>query len=170
VGPQAPEADRVPSSSPALCGDEAELFAAHHAALRARVCRHVRTSASNVDDACSFAWVQLLRRQPDRATVLEWLTTVAIREAIRLDQHSRRYDGLEGVADRASAHGTLTRAEALAALEVVATLPPRQRDVLALQVAGYSYDEIAQLTGRTARAVDRHLRRAHAAVRRARDE
>jgi DNA-directed RNA polymerase specialized sigma24 family protein len=73
-----------------LCGDEALLFAKHHAALRGRVRGVVKTSDANVDEACSFAWMQLIRRQPTRATVLAWLTTVAIREAIRLDRQDRR--------------------------------------------------------------------------------
>jgi hypothetical protein len=50
----------------------------------------VKTSDANVDDACSFAWMQLIRRQPTRATVLAWLTTVAIPEAIRLDRQDGR--------------------------------------------------------------------------------
>jgi hypothetical protein len=40
----------------------------------------VNTWDANADEACSFAWMQLLRRQPMRETVLSWLTTVAIRE------------------------------------------------------------------------------------------
>ena len=40
----------------------------------------VNTSDANAGEACSFAWMQLLRRQPMRETVLSWLTTVAIRE------------------------------------------------------------------------------------------
>ena len=37
----------------------------------------VRTSPDIVDDACSFAWVQLLATQPRRETVFPWLRTVA---------------------------------------------------------------------------------------------
>jgi len=59
----------------------------------------------------------------------------------------------------------LTHAEAFAALEVVASLSPRQRELIGLQVAGYSRQEIASLTGTSQRAVERHLRRARAALR-----
>jgi len=154
------------ASAPAPQGDDGALFAEHHATLQERVRRRVYyTSQANVDEACSFAWLQLLRRQPRRETVLAWLTTVVVHEAMGLDRGARRLRPLEAAGDRPAAIGTLTRREARAALEVVASLPPRQREVLALHVAGYSYDEIAELTSRTYRAVDRHLRRAHAALR-----
>jgi len=97
----------VASEALELCGDEAELFAAHHATLRGRVGRSVHTSASNVDDACSFAWLQLLRRQPRRATALEWLTTVAIREARRLDRGDRRRTSLHAVGEPTATATTL---------------------------------------------------------------
>ena len=90
---------------------------------------------------------------------------MAVHEAIALDRCARCLLPFEAAGDRPAPIGTLTRREARAALEVVASLPPRQREVLALHVAGYSYDEIAELTSRTYRAVDRHLRRAHAALR-----
>ena len=155
----------MPSSSPAPCGDEAQIFTSHHATLRARVSRHVHTSASNVDDACSFAWLQLLRRQPRRATVLEWLTTVAIHEALRLDATDRRRAPLQAAGEPATRSPTLTHEQAREALEVVAALPPRQRQLVGLHAAGFTYDEIAALTGTSHRAVDRHLRRARAVLR-----
>jgi RNA polymerase sigma factor (sigma-70 family) len=138
----------VPPSSPALCGDEAELFAAHHATLRARVCRYVHTSASNVDDACSFAWLQLVRRQPRRRpSVLPWLTTVAINEARRLDRTERRRAPLEAAGEPSTASTTLSHEQAREALEVVASLPPRQRQLVGLHAAGFTYHEIAWLSG-----------------------
>ena len=146
-GRKPPEVDRVPSSSPAPCGDEAQLFTSHHATLRARVCRHVHTSASNVDDACSFAWLQLLRCQPRRATVLEWLTTVAIHEALRLDRTDRRLAPLEAVGEPSTPSTTLTHEQAREALEIVAALPPRQRQLAGMHAAGFTYDEIALLSG-----------------------
>jgi RNA polymerase sigma factor (sigma-70 family) len=155
----------MPSSSPALCSDEAQLFARHHATLRARVCGHVHTSASNVDDACSFAWLQLIRCQPRRASVLEWLTTVAIHEALRLDRSDRRLAPLEAVGEPSTPSTTLSHEQAREALEIVAALPPRQRQLVGLHAAGFTYDEIAALTGTSHRAVDRHLRRARAVLR-----
>ena len=129
-----------------LRGDEESLFAEHHATLRTRVRRFVNTSQANADEACSFAWMQLLRRQPRRETVLSWLTTVAIREAVRLDRRDRRDRHLVSGEEPPSHCQTLTHAEAFAALEVVASLPPRQRELIGLQVAGYSRQEIAALS------------------------
>jgi DNA-directed RNA polymerase specialized sigma24 family protein len=137
----------VPSSSPALCGDESQLFAAHDATLRARVCRYVNTSTSNVDDACSFAWMQPVRRQPRRhPSVLPWLTTVAIHEARPLDQAERRRAPLEAAGEPSTLSTTLTYEQAREALEVAAALPPRQRQLVGLHAAGFTYHEIAQLS------------------------
>jgi DNA-directed RNA polymerase specialized sigma24 family protein len=36
------------------------------------------------EDACSFAWLQLLRTQPERDSVFPWLCVVATNEARRL--------------------------------------------------------------------------------------
>ena len=149
----------------ALRGDEAQLFAAHHAALRGRVARHVDTRSSNVDDACSFAWLQLLRHQPKRDKTLEWLTTVAIREARRLDRADRRLARLETAGEPHTQSNVLTHEQAREALEIVAVLPDRQRQAFALHVAGLTYAEIAVATGRSVRSIDAHLRRARRAVR-----
>jgi hypothetical protein len=42
-----------------------------------------------IEDACAFAWVELLARQPARTSIVGWLRIVARREAIRLAQHDR---------------------------------------------------------------------------------
>ena len=151
--------------APTLRGDEAQLFAAHHGALRRRVARHVGTRSSNVDDACSFAWLQLLRCQPERGKTLEWLTTVAIREAQRLDRADRRLARLEAAGEPHTQSNVLTHRRAREALEVVVVLPERQRQTFALHVAGLTYSEIAAATGRSLRSIDRHLRLARRAVR-----
>jgi RNA polymerase sigma factor (sigma-70 family) len=152
-----------------LRGDEAELFARHHATLYGRVARWVRTSAANVNDACATAWVQLLRCQPRRETALSWLTTVAIREAVRLHRgHGRaRHVHTNDLANEYVLNPELQR-DALNVLDALASLPDRQRRLAELQAALFTYDEIAAITGTSHRAVDRHLRRAHAALRAAR--
>jgi RNA polymerase sigma factor (sigma-70 family) len=157
--------------------DEAALYAAFHDELRCAVTRYVNTSPSNIEDACSDAWLALLRRKPDRpATVRGWLVVVAVREAIRRDRLDRRSIGLAG-------HGRVelgmlsmdivpelhvtdaAKFEARAALERVAELRPRDRELFALHVAGFSYDEIAELMNMTYTAVNRYLARARAHVR-----
>ena len=97
--------------------------------------------------------------------MLSWLTTVAVREAVRLDRRDRRDRRVVSGEELPGGCQSLTYAEAFAALEVVASLPPRQRELIGLQVAGYSRQEIAVLTGTSHRAVERHLRRARAALR-----
>jgi RNA polymerase sigma factor (sigma-70 family) len=109
--------------------------------------------------------MQLVRCQPRRETVLSWMTTVAVREAVRLDRRDRRDRRLVPGEELPGRCQSLTHAEAFAALEVVASLPPRQRELIGLQVAGYSRQEIAVLTGTSHRTVERHLRRARAALR-----
>ena len=157
-------------------GDEAELYQRHHRALVRSVGRSVNASRELIEDACQTAWLILLRRQPDRDRVFGWLRTVAIHEAYRLsgiERRDARLDaavspgavvGADRVADaRACLDGLL---DARVALARVAALPPRQRRLFALQIAGLSYAETATLTGDSVRTVDRQLRRAHARVRR----
>ena len=88
------EASDRPAQLPAR-GDEAHLFATYAPRLRATVRRMVRTSSENVEDACSFAFLQLLRYQPDRDSVYAWLVKVAAREAVKLDLRTRRTLPLE---------------------------------------------------------------------------
>lgn len=139
----------------ALRGDEAQLFAQHHARLLRAVRGAVRAPEAVVEDACANAWAILLRRQPERTDRLfGWLRTVAIREAYRLSRDQRRTTPLEDlgcaggdgwdafVADRRSLDDTI---EARRALRVLADLPERQRRTLALLVAGYRYAEIQRL-------------------------
>ena len=81
---------------------DAELFEKHAGRLLAVVGRAVRTSPMNVEDACAFAWLQLLRHHPRQETAFGWLCTTAVREAIKLDRRARsgvELDGLGG--DRA---------------------------------------------------------------------
>ena len=44
-----------------------------------------------IEDACSFAWVQLIEAQPERRVgVHSWLITVTIHEAFRLSRLEQR--------------------------------------------------------------------------------
>ena len=58
-----------------------------------------------------------------------------------------------------------TAERARAALEALSGLPECQRRLFSLQVAGFSYTEIAALEGVTVTAVNRHLVRARANLR-----
>ena len=131
-----------------------------------------------IEDACQNAWAILLRsQQPDRCFIFAWLRVVAIHEAYRLSAIERRDvrlerlgsddgDWREATADTRTLDALLEAREALALL---ATLPERQRSDLSLLVAGFSYREIAEMTGgRTFTNVNKHLAKARARIRRAR--
>jgi RNA polymerase sigma factor (sigma-70 family) len=160
---------------PALRGDEAQLFARYNDRLRRVTSITVPTTAANVDDACAFAWSQLIARQPQRRTVFGWLRVVARREAIRLDSIGQRTVELElerqpGLA-RASepehaARRTIDSAQGL--LEVrdrLAVLPDDQREVAFMRAAGWRYTDIAECLDLTEARVARLLRRADARLR-----
>lgn len=82
---------RHPLSRPAPTPERREalaaFFEAHHRHLTLRLCAWtVAISVWDIDDACSFAWLQLTGRPDitlDRRG-FAWLTTVALREARRL--------------------------------------------------------------------------------------
>jgi DNA-directed RNA polymerase specialized sigma24 family protein len=147
-------------------GEETQLFKRHAAALRATVAKAVRTSSANVEDACSFAWLQLLRKKPDCEHPFAWLRTTAIREAVRLDQRERRALSLERAElppmadprqdfDRRVEEALLARA-ALSG----ARLRSREACLVGLRVCGYDRRSMAELTGDSERTVDRQLGRA----------
>jgi len=148
---------------PRLHGDEAELYSRLHAPLERVVRARVRGPAAAVEDACAYAWEQLLQRQPERSERLfGWLVTVATREGWRLVRIERRTAAagageLEQV--RAPEGELELHARALEALQALAGLRPAEKRLLALRAAGYSYREICALERRTYSWVNRHLTR-----------
>ncbi len=153
--------------APVQRGDETELYRRYATRLRAIVTREVNSSPANIDDACAFAWLQLLRYQPARETVLGWLCKTAIREAIKLDRRARRTAGpnpdtgepIDPVDPRSLVDD---RVELLAAREAIACACLREREaqLLALHAAGYTYKEIANAKRLSERTVERQLLRA----------
>src|SRR3954449_11334847 len=75
---------------PPLRGDETDLFRRHHRRLLTLVARDVSARPQLIEDACAYAWLELVARQPERTNVIGWLRVVARREAIRLVRHDRR--------------------------------------------------------------------------------
>jgi RNA polymerase sigma factor (sigma-70 family) len=170
-----PHTDRPTTTATApRRGDEAELYRRHHQALLIAVSHAINGSHQLVEDACQSAWTILVRRQPDRASVFSWLYVVATHEAYRLSAIERRELHLEDLAiegdwETIFADGVTVedQLEALEALRALAGLPDRQRRDLSLRVAGFSYREIAAMTGgRTFTNVNKHLVKARAAIRR----
>jgi RNA polymerase sigma factor (sigma-70 family) len=164
----------VSISSPAAAprGDEDALYRRHHRNLQRAVARVVNAPRELIEDACQSAWAILLCSQPERGAIFAWLRVVAIHQAYRLsaadrDAHLGDLDRGEGwdavIADRVSIDDAL---EARRALRRLAKLPERQREDLSLRIAGFSYREIAQITGdRTYTNVHKHLRKARARIR-----
>jgi RNA polymerase sigma factor (sigma-70 family) len=155
-----------------LQGDEAQVFARMRAPLRSVVKRRVDASDESIADACSFAWLQFLRRQPPRDEFLfAWLITTAVRIAWRLSERDRRERAIEAFTDDEVERYLPDPRQSLEPLEVawdglaaVATLRPRQRQLVGLQAAGFTYEEIGAVTGDSYRTVDRQLHRATTAL------
>jgi DNA-directed RNA polymerase specialized sigma24 family protein len=173
---QPPTEPHAPVTNTAVSprGDEDALYRRHHCDLERAVARIVSAPRELIEDACQSAWAILLRSQPDRVAIFAWLRVVAIHEAYRLSAIQRRDAHLdrltsengswqEVIADPRTLDALV---EAREALRLLAGLPERQRDDLALLVAGFSYREIAVMTGgRTFTNVNKHLAKARASVR-----
>src|SRR4051794_11095280 len=152
-----------------LRGDEDHLYRQHARTLRSVVRMKVNTTDENLDDACAFAWMQLVRCQPRRDTVFAWLRTVALREAIRLDRNDRArlvtdLDGFDHPALRDLRAEPDAHDELIDALDALADLEDRQRTTLGLYALGFRHKEIAEVTGATLRMVQRQMVLARRAV------
>src|SRR3954468_2323184 len=155
-------------------GDEAELFELYNDALRRRVASVVRTSPETIEDACSIAWAQFLRHQPDRDREWRaWLFKTAQREAWALDQArygTRSFDAEPD--ENGSAAEPLDsrdqfgdRGDLEAAVDVLERLPPRLRRVAFLRATGHRYSEIQEITGDSRTRVSQLIRRANEQIR-----
>lgn len=132
-----------------LRGDESALFGAWASKLRRSVARNVNTSDTVVDDACSFAWMQLVRCQPRRETAFPWLVKVATREAWRLDRAERAsWSRGTDVTEAVDPHDELASRELLRdAAELIGRLHPRRRQMLIEHASGLTFDEIGERHG-----------------------
>lgn len=154
------------SAAPQLQGDEEQLYRQHHLALLRAVAHVVNAPPALIEDACQMAWTTLLRNQPRRETIFGWLRRVAIHEAYRLSAIDRRDARFEQIPPLATDDEALDHAlRAREALRALAALPDRQGRDMTMRVAGYSYKEIAALTGRTYTNVDKTLDKARAGIR-----
>ncbi len=154
-------------------GDEDELYRRHRRDLERAVARAVNATRELIEDACQNAWAILLHTQPERVCIFSWLRIVAVHEAYRLSAVERRDAHLEAIARVLRWDETTADPEAIdnavdarEGLRALAELPARQRDYLTLFVAGYTYREIAEMTGdRTFTNVHKHLARARTKIR-----
>ena len=146
--PQVPEPRRGPAPV------AHELYDEHAPKLLRVVSARVATSDANIDDACSFAWAQLIATGPERDSIFAWLVTVATREAWRLHRLERRQAGdgdelipIEAVVSpTADAHAE-DRVQLDEVVDALKTIHPRKRRMLVLHAAGFTYEEIGREYG-----------------------
>ena len=157
-----------------------DLFRSEQATVERRVARKANVPAATIEDACSYAWTQLVAHTEVNLTptwqVLGWLTTVAAREAWRLADRSARTEALDTIGGEVATAAqmpapenveqTVIGRDRLRALQTLAAngapaLTERQRLMLLLRAMGYTFDEVAAITGATVRTVDRQVYRAH---------
>jgi RNA polymerase sigma factor (sigma-70 family) len=142
----------------------ADLYAAQ--AVRVRRLVHLRLTAPDavVEDACQVAWMRLVRNRSRvrRQTAASWLVRVAAREALRLMDLRDRDRPLEVLDDDPGRAPDLIDAFADSHVRFGAVdhLPERQRRLIWLQGLGFSYSEMAGVTGDSTRTVERQLQRA----------
>lgn len=150
-------------------GDEADLFAAHHTRLVRQLASRLGGEHDIAEEACTLAWVQLLRLKPQRSDTLGgWLYVTAKHEAYRILRERAREDG-GGVQVRGdSAPRAPDPFEALThrdQLALMRHLSAPQRLTVSLHAAGYSYKEISAATGKTYTWVNRHITEGRAQLR-----
>jgi hypothetical protein len=75
---------------PPLRGDQSDLFRRHPRRPPRLIARDVTARPEVIDDACAFAWLGFVARQPERTNVIGRLRIVARREAVRLARYDRR--------------------------------------------------------------------------------
>jgi DNA-directed RNA polymerase specialized sigma24 family protein len=140
-------------------GDELDLYLEFHAELVDNLAAAVRATQEDIEDACSFAWVQFFRYQPDRDREWKgWLYRTARREAWRLNAQSHRA-GLRIVPDGEERHRSLVREPAdprdrlgerlefLAALDELRDLPKNLRTVVIYRSQVSRHRDVAELMG-----------------------
>ena len=154
--------------------DVGAVYLSNATKVRGLVRGTVRAPEPVIEDACQTAWARLVRDRrrvrPDAAVA--WLVTTAIREAIRLTRRAGRELFLEDLLDdetgalpgQPPGPGLDEIADCQLRLDALRRLPERQQRFIWLQALGWTYAEIADLTGTTPRTVDRQLIRARRAL------
>jgi RNA polymerase sigma factor (sigma-70 family) len=148
-------------------GDVGELYALLARRLEQIVRLGVRAPDAVIEDACQFAWSQLLhhRHRVHRETVMSWLVQTAVHEALKLLRRDRRELSLEEAAEEAIPATPIQLIECRERLAELDRLPERQQRAVWLHALGLNYAEIAVYEGCTTRTVERQLLRARQAIR-----
>lgn len=150
----------------------AAMHAGHARQLERAVGRRVRAAPQTIEDACSFAWMQLTTHTsidlgPPRWRALAWLARTAVHEAMRLEAKQARDELVERVAierERRLREQPGSGADELAAqharLDLVAEIPERPRRFLLRLALGHSYREIAAVESVSLTTTDKQIARA----------
>lgn len=165
----------------------ADLYASDARLLEHIVAQRAHTAAQTIEDACAFAWEQLLTHPTVAVSppwrVRAWLATTATRQAWRLNADRHVPVGpWAPITPAGIAPGTLSepadptitdpaqRAEDRLTHEQrvddLHDLKLREQRDLLLQAAGLTYDEIARRTDSTRTAVNRRINEGRAHLRR----
>jgi DNA-directed RNA polymerase specialized sigma24 family protein len=134
------------------------------ALLRALRKRFTRASVPDalIEDACGQAWAIAwrLREQIEADNPFGWMVVVAIHEVYAL-LRKQRFEAPDELTERdagAARRGDPELAlEAREALEALCRLKPPQCQALGLKAAGFRYQEIQAITGRSYTWVNRHV-------------
>lgn len=149
----------------------AALYRRHAGQLERRVARCAYSDPSTIEDACSFAWLQLLTHTAVELSTpgdaLGWLRRTAIREVWRLDARRARDRVLDHLAierELQLREHTAPAADAVAAqharLDLVAQVPERPRRFLMRLALGHTYREIAADENVSATTANKQIARA----------
>lgn len=152
-----------------------ELYTEFASTLKRITRRRVNRSPETIEDACGTAWLTLMRCRPYRNTVRGWLFAVALHEALRLVRAERCVEPLavgtcgtdEHPEPGAAADSVEQALELTEALNALASLPERKRQMYTLYALGFTYHEIGSVMGASHRTVDRQLTRARRRLRHA---
>lgn len=144
----------------------AVLYARYHQALSHNVYRHGSPNPAIVEDACSYAWMQLVAQEHVQLDPMPfaWMLTVAKRQAWQLAGRDQPTDpeDLELLSD-ARGHSSPPAdelAEHHERLALVDEIPERPRRFLMRLSVGYSYHDIAAIEGASYSTVNKQVARA----------
>lgn len=151
------------------------FYAENAADLHRAIRRAISGPDALIEDACAYAWMQLLRY--GQVTFDEegfrWLYVVAIREAYRLSDRGRREVAAGAptelplsVAARSAGGEAEDRERFRDGVALLGGLRGRQARMVFLHASGFNYEEIAAITGDTPRTVERQLLRGKRALQR----